>query len=370
MSQPTGNLPDWSTDDTNNTEPSAGLKLTGWPDDDIPTARNFNWLFWQVSRWLTYLKNLQSEVLTWTAAQTFSALLTATAAIIVTRATAGIGLTSTGNGAFSGLKGIGGATGAGVEGVGGATSGVGVQGTGGPNSAGVRGDGTGTGQGLFGVGGASDGSGVTGLGGGTAGLGINGQGAGTGAGSQGTGGATGHGGNFIGGATSGDGVRGTATTLGSGGTFTGAGARPGVDAIKGAGVTYASRGNGNHNITAAAPAKTDVLANGELHTAHTAVAWGVVNLSGGAVADYEGVGITSVSLTGGAVRVTINRSPVTDLDVGATYFASGAGQFAYVQMVSATVFDIFAYDSTGAGAGIGFGASTHRVSFRVFAKLA
>src|SRR5688572_4349833 len=56
MSKPTV-LPLWDTDATNITTPSSALLEDGWPDDDIPTAANFNWLFYWVGQWIAWTGN-------------------------------------------------------------------------------------------------------------------------------------------------------------------------------------------------------------------------------------------------------------------------------------------------------------------------
>lgn len=43
-------LPEWATDETNNTEPSAGQKATGWNQAQKPPSSYFNW--WQFTVWL------------------------------------------------------------------------------------------------------------------------------------------------------------------------------------------------------------------------------------------------------------------------------------------------------------------------------
>lgn len=83
MPQPSGNLPDWDSSNTNVLEPSAGLKSTGWATNAIPTSGNLNWLFKKTSEWLTYLKNFQAEALTWTAAHIHSAAVTFNAATAI-----------------------------------------------------------------------------------------------------------------------------------------------------------------------------------------------------------------------------------------------------------------------------------------------
>jgi hypothetical protein len=56
MSKPTV-LPTWDTDVTNITVPSSALLEDGWPYDDIPTAANFNWLFYYITQWIDWMGN-------------------------------------------------------------------------------------------------------------------------------------------------------------------------------------------------------------------------------------------------------------------------------------------------------------------------
>ncbi len=48
-------VPTFDTNVTNITTPASGLLDDGYPDDDIPTAANFNWLFYWLGQWCAYI---------------------------------------------------------------------------------------------------------------------------------------------------------------------------------------------------------------------------------------------------------------------------------------------------------------------------
>lgn len=54
MAKPTI-LPTWATDQTNNLEPSAGQKASGWDMNQPAISSYFNWLFYTIYIWLAYL---------------------------------------------------------------------------------------------------------------------------------------------------------------------------------------------------------------------------------------------------------------------------------------------------------------------------
>lgn len=72
MTQPS-KLPRWSTDSGTTTEPTEAEKDDGFVAGQKPPAQYHNWLFNTIYQWCDYLKNITSEVLTWTGAQTFTA---------------------------------------------------------------------------------------------------------------------------------------------------------------------------------------------------------------------------------------------------------------------------------------------------------
>lgn len=179
----------WNTDETNNVDPGAGRKATGFlTGGDIPDSTEMNWwmnLTYKGVKWA-------GDVLTGIVADA----VTFAGGITVTKTGTGHGITATGGssdgigvfgtgGASNGRGGyfVGTGTAPGVEGLGGGT-----------NGSGVYGQGTGTGAGLFGVGGASSGPGISATGGTSSGIG----------------------GAFIGGATNGVGVDATGTGTGAG----------------------------------------------------------------------------------------------------------------------------------------------------------
>lgn len=146
MAQPSI-VPEWNTTPaTNNVDPGATAKGTGWLTNQIPPSSWLNWWQRAVWEWIVYLKFITAEALTWTAAQVFQVGITVTNTI-----TSGYGVQSTGgtpNG--TGVRGNGQGSGYGVEGVA-AGTGAGVRGFGGTGGA--------SGPGVQGIGGATNGNG-------------------------------------------------------------------------------------------------------------------------------------------------------------------------------------------------------------------
>jgi hypothetical protein len=56
MAKPT-QLPEWATDETNNTEPSSGQKETGWEFNQPAVSSYFNWWQHLVFLWIAYLND-------------------------------------------------------------------------------------------------------------------------------------------------------------------------------------------------------------------------------------------------------------------------------------------------------------------------
>ncbi len=54
MPKPT-TLPEWASDETNNTEPSSGQKDTGWENNQAAVSSFFNWYQFLVYQWIEYL---------------------------------------------------------------------------------------------------------------------------------------------------------------------------------------------------------------------------------------------------------------------------------------------------------------------------
>lgn len=50
-------LPEWATDETNNTEPSAGQKASGWTNGQVPPSSYFNWYMFSVWLWIEWLNS-------------------------------------------------------------------------------------------------------------------------------------------------------------------------------------------------------------------------------------------------------------------------------------------------------------------------
>ncbi len=72
MAQPTV-TPTWATDPTAQiSQPLSAKSATGWVVGEKPFATHMNWLFNIICAWITYLKNLTSEALTWNARQSFN----------------------------------------------------------------------------------------------------------------------------------------------------------------------------------------------------------------------------------------------------------------------------------------------------------
>lgn len=210
-------LPAWNTGGANNTEPSAGEKVSGWTVGQQPPSSYFNW--WQklTYEWTAYLDDLEAQAMNWTAEHVFDEKITvattnatATAISGVGGSTSGIGVagtaqvTSAGNGVVGLALGTGhGVAGAAVDAsanggnfVNNTNSATALKGTStGTSSFGVWGEGKGAG--VKGVGTALSAPGVVGVGGSTA-PGGDFTGTGAAAGLTATGGATGKGGYFTG----------------------------------------------------------------------------------------------------------------------------------------------------------------------------
>lgn len=81
MAQP-ANLPRWDTSALNITDPPSGQKDSGFVASSALNSSYLNWLFNTLYLWAVYLKNLTSEALTWTVAQTFGAGIVVTQSIL------------------------------------------------------------------------------------------------------------------------------------------------------------------------------------------------------------------------------------------------------------------------------------------------
>lgn len=157
MAQPSI-VPEWNTTPaTNNVDPGATAKGTGWLTNQIPPSSWLNWWQRAVWEWIVYLKFITTEALTWTAAHIFQSGVVVTNSILN-----GEGLRATGNGSGAGLRGFGTSGGApGVQGLGGSGGGRGGTFTGGAGDGiGVNGTGNGAGHGVQGS--STSGAGVYG----------------------------------------------------------------------------------------------------------------------------------------------------------------------------------------------------------------
>jgi hypothetical protein len=72
MPQPT-DIPAWNTGGSNRTAPPSGQVTSGYVVSSALSSGYLNWLFYTIYTWIVYLKNLTSEVLSWTHLQTFLA---------------------------------------------------------------------------------------------------------------------------------------------------------------------------------------------------------------------------------------------------------------------------------------------------------
>jgi hypothetical protein len=63
---------EWNTGGSNNAEPSAGKKITGWVNAEAPPSTWLNWFMKLAGEWTAYLNELVTTVNTWSAAQTFN----------------------------------------------------------------------------------------------------------------------------------------------------------------------------------------------------------------------------------------------------------------------------------------------------------
>lgn len=169
-------LPEWNSDDTNQTEPLTAKKEEGWLVEEDPSSAYFNWWMNLVWKWLVWLDDR----------------VTNTGGAAPRIGLRGIG--TIGEGGGTGITAVGNGAAAGVDAAGGATSGSAVKGLGGaPNGKGGEFTGDGTGSGAAATGGDASGPGLFGTGGAPNGPGAVGQGTGTGSGGEFTGGATGYG---------------------------------------------------------------------------------------------------------------------------------------------------------------------------------
>jgi hypothetical protein len=50
-------VPEWATDETNNTEPSAGQKATGYTPGQAAVSSYFNWFMRRAGQWCQYLND-------------------------------------------------------------------------------------------------------------------------------------------------------------------------------------------------------------------------------------------------------------------------------------------------------------------------
>lgn len=199
-------LPAWNTGGANNTEPSAGEKISGWTVGQQPPSSYFNWLQKLYYEWAAYLDDLEAQALHWTAAHIFDEKITVATSNATATAISGTGGSTSGHGVAgtaqatssgTGVVGLALGTGHGVSGAAANASANGGNFVNNTNSATAL-KGTSTGTSSFGVWGEGKSAGVKGLGqsGGTGGT-FTGNGAA--AGLEATGGATnGIGGIFTG----------------------------------------------------------------------------------------------------------------------------------------------------------------------------
>lgn len=111
--KPTNNA-EWGTGAAPIVEPTLPQKQAGWSPSFKPPAQWFNWFFNLVHLWIVWLDAFESEVHTWTAAQTFSAKVISNFASSTQPAVLGF---NTNAGAGVGVRGDS-ANGIGVDGVG------------------------------------------------------------------------------------------------------------------------------------------------------------------------------------------------------------------------------------------------------------
>lgn len=111
--KPTNNA-EWGTGAAPIVEPTLPQKQAGWSPSFKPPAQWFNWFFNLVHLWIVWLDAFESEVHTWTAAQTFSARVISNFASSTQPAVLGF---NTNAGAGVGVRGDS-ANGIGVDGVG------------------------------------------------------------------------------------------------------------------------------------------------------------------------------------------------------------------------------------------------------------
>lgn len=192
MATKPASLPAWNTGGANNTEPSAGEKVSGWTVGQQPPSSYFNW--WQklTYEWTAYLDDLEAQAFTWTGIHIFQDNVS----ISLSDANPALNVTNTGAG--SAVNGVNTSTGHGVAG--------------GAVDAAAFG-------GLF-VNNTNSATALKGSSTGTSSYGVHGEG--RAAGVRGTGGAAGAAGGHFTGHTSGVGIQATGgATNGIGGYFTG-----------------------------------------------------------------------------------------------------------------------------------------------------
>jgi hypothetical protein len=348
MAQPS-KTPDWNTALTNNVEPLAGRKSSGFATNDIPTSGELNWWMNTVYQWCNYLKGLVAGTETWNK-------------LVAVAATAGAAITGTGNGSGSGVVGTGGATnGIGVAGTGGGSAGTGVLGTGQGASAGVWGvGGASAGPGVFGqsnnggqggrFSGSGSASGVHSTGGPTNGWGVEGHGQGGGIGVYGEGGAS-----------AGQGVYGKAgSSSGVGVEAEGIGAGNGLYVFSGGGTAQSvAQFDGYLNLNGATvPAGTTGFAAGLITPKHTVKAYASMSLAGATAAGTSvltanyALNIQSATMQAGYVEVTLANALSFPAIVPALSIVSGgAGAGAPLNVghtiVSSTVIRFYLFEADG-----------------------
>lgn len=125
MSTKPAKLPAWNTGASNNVEPTAGEKITGWTTNQVPPSSYFNWLFYWIWSWIVYVSDG-----------------------VFTGSGGTVGVEAHGDTGQAGINAYGG-TGStsGVIGHPGSTGGYGLQGQGGSVGSGVNGTASGTGFG-------------------------------------------------------------------------------------------------------------------------------------------------------------------------------------------------------------------------------
>lgn len=301
MATKPASLPAWNTGGANNTEPSAGEKVSGWTVGQQPPSSYFNW--WQklTYEWTAYLDDLEAQAFTWTGLHTFQnnvsvAVTSANPALNASNAGANVAVNGLNTGTSHGVA--GGAVDAAAFG------------------------------GYF-VNNTNTATALKGISTGTSSYGVHGEG--KAAGVRGVGGAAGANGGKFEGNGSGDGLRADGGTSGRGGVFVGYGAVGVYASRSGSTALPVIDARGTIDFDGASYPSSSASVKDQCTVNSFVKAWGMIEITSATTCTtVAGVNLASVTYTNGTLLATYT-DPMATLD---GYLAMGNHDSTFTYQVS------------------------------------